>query len=181
MQLRNSLGKRFRGRFTSGRIMQRFEKILVSISGKCNRIAALAIVLMMLITSLDVMLRLFGSPIPGVYEIVGLLGSLAIAFALAYTSIEKGHIAVEVLVQRLPQRVQSGITILYSAVACLFFLLSSWVCVDFAMELYQSGEVSLTIKMPTYPFVVGIGLGCMLLSLVLFVDFARSLRELQKK
>lgn len=168
------------GREIPERIMQRLEKILAALSVRCNRIAALAVVLMMLITSLDVILRLFRHPIPGVYEIVGLLGSLAIAFSLAYTSIEKGHIAVEVLVQKLPPRVQSFITALYSAVSFVFFLLASWVCLEFALELYRSGEVSLTIKMPTYPFVVGIGLGCMLLSMVLFVEFTRSLREIRK-
>ena len=161
--------------------MQRFEKVLAALAGRCNRIAALAVMAMMLVTTIDVVLRLFRRPLPGVYEIVGLLGSLAIAFSLAYTSIEKGHIAVDVLVQRLSPRLQSAIAAVYSAVGCLFFILAAWVCVDFAMELYRSGEVSLTIKMPTYPFVGGIGLGSLLLSLVLFTEFARSIREVRRR
>ncbi len=161
--------------------MQRFEKILISISNKFNLIAAMAVMSMMLLTSIDVILRLFKNPLPGVFEVVGMLGSLAISFSLAHTSIAKGHIAVEVLVQRFPPRVQSIIASIYSAVGSIFFLLLSWVCLEYAMELYRSGEVSLTIKMPTYPFVAGIGLGSVLLSLVLFVEFVMSIRETQKK
>lgn len=161
--------------------MQRLEKILIGISNGFNRVAAAAVMFMMAITVVDVVLRAFRSPLPGVFEIVGMLGSLAISFSLAYTSIEKGHIAVEFLVQKLPARAQALLEALYSLAGLFLFVLVAWVCLDFALDLMRSGEVSLTIKMPTYPFVLGISLGSLLLSAVLFTDLMKSLRELGRK
>jgi len=69
-----------------------------------NILACAAVIAMMLLSTADVVLRLFGKPIPGTYELVGFLGTVVVSFALAFTSIEKGHIAVEILVEKLPQR-----------------------------------------------------------------------------
>ncbi|MBN2159751.1 MAG: TRAP transporter small permease [Spirochaetes bacterium] len=161
--------------------MQRFEKILISITNGFNWVAAAAVLIMMTVTVLDVILRAFKSPLPGVFEIVGMLGAVAISFSLAYTSVEKGHIAVEILVQKLSERAQALLSALYSLAGLFLFLLAAWVCSDFALDLMRSGEVSLTIKMPTYPFVFGISLGSLLLSFVLFMDMVKSLRELRRK
>ena len=38
---------------------------------------------------------------------VGFLGAVFAAFSLGYTSVHRGHIAVDFLVQKLPARVQS--------------------------------------------------------------------------
>ncbi|MBC8457922.1 MAG: hypothetical protein H8D67_08005, partial [Deltaproteobacteria bacterium] len=71
-------------------------------------IAGIAIVIMMLLTCVDIILRLgvtayhkyhwaFLSPfrpIPGTYELVCFLGAVAVSFAMAHTSVEKGHVAV---------------------------------------------------------------------------------------
>ncbi|PKL15498.1 MAG: C4-dicarboxylate ABC transporter permease, partial [Spirochaetae bacterium HGW-Spirochaetae-5] len=59
-----------------------------------NVIACVAIIIMMLLSVADVVLRLFGKPIPGAYELVGVLGTIVVSFALGFTSLEKGHIAV---------------------------------------------------------------------------------------
>ena len=98
---------------------------------------------MMLLTCADVVLRLFGSPIPGTYEMVGFLGAVIIAFALAYTSLEKGHIAVEILVDRLP-REAAGMSIeaVTSLIGASLFGLLTWQSLIYAADLRQSGEVS---------------------------------------
>ncbi|NLC70794.1 MAG: hypothetical protein GX751_05480, partial [Desulfuromonadaceae bacterium] len=70
--------------------MHRIEKQINSFAITVNWVSALAILVMMLLTTLDVVLRLFKSSIPGTYEIIGLLGALVSSFALGYTSVEKG-------------------------------------------------------------------------------------------
>jgi TRAP-type C4-dicarboxylate transport system permease small subunit len=167
----------------SGRntIMVRLEKILTAISEKFNWVAATAVAVMMVLTVVDVVMRLFKMPIPGTFEIVGMLGAVAISFSLAYTSIQKGHIMVEVLMQSLPARVQAFFTALYSLASAVFFLFASWVCIDYAVDLINSGEVSATIKMPTYPFVLGVSISALLLALVLFLDCFKSVREFKNQ
>ncbi|MBN1931305.1 MAG: TRAP transporter small permease [Desulfobacterales bacterium] len=160
--------------------MLRFEKFIIFISHRMNWIAAGAVVLMMLLTSVDVTLRLFRHPIPGVYEIIGLLGAIVISFSLAYTSLENGHIAVEFLVQRFPSAVQNFINAINAVLSVFFFGLLAWQSFLYASDLRQSGEVSLTIQMPIYPYVYGISIGCGLLCLVLIVEFFNALKRMAK-
>jgi TRAP-type C4-dicarboxylate transport system permease small subunit len=161
--------------------MFRIERITYLLTDRFNWIAAGAVVAMMCLTCADVILRIFRLPIPGTYEIVGLLGSVVIAFSIGYTSVEKGHIAVEFLVQKFPVRVQTYIDTLNDLISMFLFGLITWQSIVYASDLQQSGEVSLTIQMPIYPFVYGIALGCGLLCLVLLLDFVKSLKRIGEK
>jgi TRAP-type C4-dicarboxylate transport system permease small subunit len=154
----------------------RIEKITADLSEKMNWLAAATLVFMMLLTVADVFGRLFKAPIPGTYEIVGFTGASVIAFALPYTSVMKGHIAVEILVQGLPWLARVVINAANALVSMALFGVISWQCVRFAQGIKASGEVSLTLQVPLYPFVYGISAGCALLSLVLLVEFIRQLR-----
>ncbi len=50
----------------------------------------------------DVILREFKMPIVGTYEIVSLLGAIVIGFAIPQTSLERGHVLMDFLTERLP-------------------------------------------------------------------------------
>jgi len=156
--------------------MVRIEKTILSFAVKTNWIAAGAVVGMMLLTTLDVVLRFFRHPIPGTYEIVGLLGTVVISFSLAYTSIEKGHIAVEFLIRRFSPQAQALANAFNALVAALLFAVIAWQSILYAMDLMHKGEVSLTVQMPIYPFVFGIAAGCSLLCPVLFIDCIKAIR-----
>src|SRR5512133_2890247 len=142
-----------------------------------NILACAAVVAMMLLSTADVVLRLFGKPIPGTYELVGFLGTVVVSFALAFTSMEKGHIAVEILVEKLPQRAQLAIEAFCNLIGALLFGVIAYQAVLYAVDIKKSGEVSLTLQMPPYPFIFGIAAGCALLCLLLVADFLKSLRR----
>ena len=142
-----------------------------------NILACAAVVAMMLLSTADVILRLFGKPIPGTYELVGFLGTVVVSFALAFTSMEKGHIAVEILVEKLPQRTQLAIEAFCNLIGALLFGVIAYQAVLYAVDMKKSGEVSLTLQMPPYPFIFGIAAGCALLCLLLVADFLKSLRR----
>ncbi len=160
--------------------MLRIEKSITLAADLFNWAAAAALVGMMLLTCADVVMRRsFNHPIPGTYEIVGLLGALLISFALAYTTAQKGHIAVEFLVQRLSKKIQRVIDAVNQLLGIMLFVILSWQSVLYAMDLKESGEVSMTVQMPIHPFVFGIAIGCALVSLVLALDFYKSLTRLR--
>ena len=161
--------------------MYRIEKALQALSTRVNRISMAAVFAMMAITVLDVVLRYLRLSIPGAYDIVGLLGAVVISFSLAYTSVEKGHIAVEFLVQKLPERPRAVIDAITGLAGTAFFGLITWRSALYALDFLRSGEVSMTIKMPVYPFVLGTALGCALLTAVLAVGCIRTTREAFKK
>ena len=151
--------------------MVRFKKIIFFIANRANWISALAIVLMMLMTVADVVLRFFRCPIPGTYDVVGLLAALTISFSLGYTSIEKGHISVEYIMQKFSDKVKIAVNAINNFIATLFFAVAAWESAIYAMNLKQSGEVSLTLQIPFSPILYGMSVSSMVVCLVLLVDF----------
>jgi TRAP-type C4-dicarboxylate transport system permease small subunit len=158
-------------------------------------VAGVAILLMMFLTVLDVLMRLsvtlyqkYGwefltifKPIAGTYELVGFLGSVAVAFAMAHTSIKKGHVAVSLVVRMLSSRIRAIVGSLTDIFALVFFSIIVWRSLVYADHLRESGEVSLTLQLPFYPFVWGVGLGAFAVCLVLIVDVTGNIAKVFTK
>lgn len=151
-------------------MIYRLERWLARAAEAFNWVSAAAVVVMMTLTCLDIILRIFRHPIPGTYEMVGFLGAVFAAFALGYTSIHRGHIAVDFLVQKLPRRAQSLVDGANAAICSIFFGFVAWQCLVYAGDMKAYGEVSMTLQMPVYPVVYGLAAGCFLLTLVLAVQ-----------
>lgn len=149
--------------------MTSFEKKISVATRLLNHLAMISVTVMMLLTSADVIMRCFRHPIPGTYEIVGLLGALFVSFSLAHTSMERGHIAVDFVFQRLNTRTQRILEVLNTLISATMFGGIAWYSTLYAEDLRKVGEVSMTLQLPLYPFVYGIALGCAMLSLTLII------------
>jgi len=132
-------------------------------------IAAISIALMMLLTTADIILRFFHHPITGSYEIVGFLGALFASFSLSYTAVMGLHISVDFAVKKLSLKVRNKIELFNHIVSAILFGLISWQSIKYGISLKVANEVSLTLKIPTYPFAFGIAVGCAILSLFLIL------------
>ena len=144
-------------------------------------VAAVAIFSMMALTCADVILRLFRMPIPGTYEIVSFMGAVAVSFAIAHTSVEKGHVAVSLVVQLLPKRAQAVIESILAALGIILFALIAWQSVLYGLDCQSSGEVSLTLQLPFYPIIYGVALGAGVVCLVLLVDFLNAIASARRR
>ena len=133
-------------------------------------VAGAAIVAMMLITCADVVLRLFRRPIPGTYEVVCYLAAVAVSFAMAHTLINKGHVAVNLVLRLLPKRLRLSIEFLDAALSLVLFSLLSWQSVLYALDLKRIHEVSLTLEIPYYPFILGVAFSSAVVALALLVE-----------
>ena len=143
-----------------------------------NWIASLSVVAMMLLTCMDVLLRFFRCPIPGIYETVGLIGAIFVSFSLANTSMTNGHIAVDFLLKKLPQTIQKCIHCTHSFISTILFGLIAWQSFLYALDLKEIGEVSATLQISIHPFVFGISIGCTMLCLVLMAQFVAHVKQL---
>ncbi len=161
--------------------MNSIERISRGLARKLYWVAGAAIVAMMLLTCADVVLRYFRRPIPGTYELVCFLGTVAVAFAMAYTSVEKGHVSVSFVVNLFPQRIQGLIESITNSFGLFLFALIAWQSVIYANELRISGEISLTLELPFYPFVYGIGFSAAIVCLVLLSDLYKNLMKMFAK
>lgn len=137
-----------------------------------NYLAGLSILAMMLLTCADVLLRLFKHPILGAYELVGLLGALTIAFAIPATTLNKGHVAVDFMVEKLPPPAQKICIIMANLLSLSLFALIAWQSFLYADMLRSTGEVTLSLQMPFYPIVYAISAASLLVCIVLLLELA---------
>lgn len=138
-----------------------------------NIIAGITLTFMMFLTVSDVILRFMRRPIVGTYELVAFSGAVVIGFALPYTSWLRGHIFVDFLISRFPKIIRNIFNIATRLLAICLFLLIGWNLFLYGRDLYRSGEVSLTLQMPFYPVAYGVGVCCLIQSLVLFCDILK--------
>jgi hypothetical protein len=66
--------------------MERLNKLIAMLSISMLVVAGATLVFVMLLTVLDVVLRYFGHPITGVYDLVALGGSIIIGFSVPYAA-----------------------------------------------------------------------------------------------
>jgi len=155
-----------------------FERISKGLAKILYWIAGTAIVAMMVLTCADVVLRYFRRPIPGTYELVCFLGAAAVAFAMAHTSVERGHVSVSFLVDLLPHRLQGLIQSITSGFGLFLFVLIAWQSLVYGNDLRVSGEVSMTLELPFYPFVYGIGFSAAVVCLILILDLFKNISKI---
>ena len=150
----------------------RFLNITLKLNSLMDFVAGSVLVLMMLLTALDVILRYLGRPIPGTYELVSLAGAVVIGFAIPRTSWDKTHVTVDFLVDRFAER--RGVFEVTTRVFSLFlFLLLGWNLVLMGASLAKTGEGTLTLCLPIYPIAYLLGICCFAECLVLVADIVR--------
>ena len=136
-------------------------------------IAGIALAGIVFLTVADVFLRLFKYPILGTYEIVSLLGAVVIGFAIPQTTIERGHVLMDFLTGRLSFVGQRVLHLVTRLLASLTFLIIGWNLFKLGNDLMDTGQVSLTLKLPEYPVAFGIAFCCLLECLVLLSDLIK--------
>lgn len=138
-------------------------------------VGGLFLVGMILLTCANIFSRQIFIPIRGTFELMGFAGAIVTAFALGYTQLAKGHIAVDVLVNTYPRPLKRIVSVFNHGVCCLFFSFASWHLVQKALTLKNAGELSETLRIIYYPFTLAVAFGCLVLALAIFTDFLQAL------
>jgi TRAP-type C4-dicarboxylate transport system permease small subunit len=138
-----------------------------------NFIAGITLTLMMLLTVADVSLRAAGHPIIGTYEIVALSLAVVIGFGIPKVSLDKGHVYMEFLLEKLSPRGKDLMNIFTRLLVLVLFIFIGYNLFNVGAEFHASGEVSPTIKLPFYPVAYGVGVCCFLECFVFIFDIVR--------
>lgn len=139
-------------------------------------IAGIALTSVVFLTVADVILRRFKMPIDWTYEVVVLLGAIAIGFSIPQTTLDKGHVLMEFLTEKLPPGWQRMFSALNRFLGMAIFAVFGWRIFSYGNNLLRSGEVSPVLQMPTYPVAYGIGVCCFVVGLVLFYDLLQKIK-----
>ena len=148
-----------------------FEQAVTGLSSVFNMVASAALVLMMVLSCADIFMRyLFNSPITGTYDIVGLSGAVLASFAMPYTMLKKGHVAVEILIQSLSRGKQLVVESFSHLLGISLFLVLVWQAILLSRDMKAAGEVTPTLLLPFYPIVYCMAICFFGLSLAILVN-----------
>jgi TRAP-type transport system small permease protein len=156
-------------------------KKMEAVSACLAYVGSIALVCMMTLTTVDVAGRyLFNAPIIGVFEITEFLVLILIFSFIGYAQAGKAHVSVDLVVAQLPRYWQAIIDLFTHTVCLVLMGLITWMGVRRAFELMAVGGASPNLKVPVYPFVLFLALGCAVMCLQYVVDIIRLLANLRE-
>jgi TRAP-type C4-dicarboxylate transport system permease small subunit len=162
-------------------LIEQIDKAVGWASRKLDIVAGAALVAMMTLVFGNVICRAVWQPLMGTYEITAFLAAVTISFALANCAVEKGHIALTLFIDRLRPRLQALFDIIVSVLGAMLYLVLAWQVTKYAHHMKGTGEVSLTMEIPFYPFIYGVAFGLLMLALVSLVALLNSLVRILKR
>ena len=159
-------------------MLDKFERINRRLSQVFQWIGFAGLLVMMVITCVDVVgAKVFKMPVLGSIDIVMLCQIVAISFACGMTLIVGRHIQVEFFFPFLPRPVQRVVNSIIHLLGFGLFLVIIWRLFVLGYSFQNSGEYSMTIYIPYYPFAYGIAFACIPVCLILLVEFFKSLKK----
>jgi TRAP-type C4-dicarboxylate transport system permease small subunit len=144
--------------------LQKAEEILSNIIRYFGMISTGFLLIMMMLTVCDVILRFFfGRPISGSYELTGLLMVFVAFLGLAWCALQEGHIMVEFLAEKLPKKVQMFLEYVNYTLLLTVCGLLGWQSFAAAMVYRELGTRYNVTGLLRYPFVLVVTLGYVLI------------------
>lgn len=141
--------------------------------------AAAILAVMMFLTALDVCLRyFFNRPLAGAFELVGYMMAILVPFSIAYCYQERGHIVVDLFMEKVRKKTRLGVDIITIFLTMIFTALIAWQNVIHFFEVKHSGLTSSVLSIPEYPFISPTAVAFATASLILFVRLLESISEM---
>jgi TRAP-type C4-dicarboxylate transport system permease small subunit len=142
-------------------------------------IAAAILAVMMFLTALDVCLRyFFNRPLAGAFELVGYMMAILVPFSIAYCYQERGHIVVDLFMERFRRKTRLAVDIITILLTMIFTVLIAWQNVIHFFEVKHSGLTSSVLSIPEYPFISPTAVAFATASLILLVRLLDSVSEM---
>jgi len=148
------------------RFLELYHQVLRALVRGLAYVAGASLMVMVLVTSAEVVLRIFRLSFTGAYDILKIAAAVTIAAALPYTTAIKGHVAIEYFFHKLGRRGRIVVDALMRLMAMALFSLLAWGCVDYGNSLRTRGEVSMTLQLPIYWLPYTLAVSCALVVLI---------------
>ena len=157
------------------KVMTPLSKVLVFVGGTF-------LAIMMFLTASDVTMRyFFDMPISGAFDLTEYMMAIVFAFGLPYCTIEKGHIQVDILMERLSARAQTNITTITTLFGLGLFALVAWQSFKYILIQNESNIVSSVLLIPRYPFVAVLFVGYACFAVILVADLLKLISQVMNK
>lgn len=155
----------------------RFASFINRSSVWCGWLSCAAVLAMMCIVIANVVVRFFGLTIVGTYEYVILISSVLVSFALVYTTMIGGHVAVDLVMRRFSQRTQGIVGAITGVLSVIMFGMITVRLGRFAHQNMTMNLVTETAEIPLYPFMFGATFALVVCCFLLVVGLIKSVSK----
>ena len=153
-----------------------------SLSRIMNAVACGVLMLMMLLTVSDVLLRsLLRRPILGTTELTENMMACLAFLALAWCAVERQHLKVDLVMMMFPPRVQAVVDALTMLAGLCLVGLITWRSFLEAGAMKDLNIESSLLRIPAYPFYYVMAVGFALLCLVMVMQWIEEMGKAVKK
>lgn len=143
-------------------------------------VAGATLAALMLFVVCEVALRAAGWPVVGAVEVISWMSAVAVALALGHVQLQRGHVAMTLIVDRLPASGRLLLDAVNAVVALCLFALVSFYLVRYGVQLRVAGSLSETMKVAVYPWLFVVAVGFVGLVLALLLDVVRAVHALRR-
>ena len=159
-----------------------FKRFNRKVSTGIEWVGLVALVLMMVITTVDVIgAKVFLSPVFGSIDIMMLAQLVAMAFAAASTLLIGRHIQVEFFFPLLPKRAQAFMNGIVHLLGFVLFVLIAWQLFIYGHDLQTWREVSPTVRIPLHPVAYAAAFACIPVCLIYLSLLVESVLKVLKR
>lgn len=157
--------------------MSKYEKLFGSFTKYGDYLARIGMVALLALVTINVIARYFFKSVQGAYDYVQLITAVSVSLAVAYTAYERGHIEIEILMERMPKRVQSIFGAVMMMISAVFFAIASWQSVVVGNSAKEANETTMAVFVPLYPFMYILAFGLALTTLAFLLHFIKHTRN----
>jgi len=152
-------------------------RVFQAAAAAASAVALAALAVLCAVTVVDVLGRyLFNKPLLGTIEMSEFLMVILSFGGLALAELRNGHITVDFFVNALPDRARALFDAAAALLGVVFWGFVSWRATVHATRIWEVGEVSANLTLPTWPFYLVVTVGCGLLAVALIGRVIRALR-----
>lgn len=163
----------------SVRLLTTGSRFMTGVRTLTNLGATLALLVIMLATTADVVLRTTYRPLKGVYELTELLMALVVFLSMAYAAHKNKHITVDVLTSRLPKNISAILLALSGLVSLYVCGMLLWRVLLSGSMAITSGSVSSSLYVPLAPFIFAAAFGILLLCITEAQSLVRAFAQVR--
>jgi TRAP-type C4-dicarboxylate transport system permease small subunit len=151
--------------------VEAFKSFVRKIDGWLMWVSMVLLAVLMFLGAADVIGRyFFNSPILGAHEVSQVMLAFVILLSWAYVHSKKGHVKVDLIVDRLPRRVGNVVDLLDSILVLGVLGLMVWRGYVFAMQARIAAVMLDIVFIPIYPFLLVVSVGAFFMLLEVIVQ-----------
>ena len=119
---------------------------------KLDFLGGISMFLMMLVITVNVILRKLSITFGGAAEYVQFLMAACVGFSIANCAAKKGHIEISMFVDKMPKVLRIFFEVLVNLITLIFVAATSYFLVIYGIGYLKSGTVGMISRVPLYPF-----------------------------